>query len=257
MRAGGGEVTGVGAFETVAYEKRDAVAWVTLSRPEVLNAYNMRMRDELVEVFGAVRDDPDVRALVLRGAGRAFCAGADLTEFGTAPSPTIARRIRFARDVWATLLAIEVPSVAALHGYVFGSGLEMALYCDLRLAAVGTMFGMPEVRLGMIPAAGGSQTIPRVARLGPALDVLLTGRRFDAAEALRLGLVTRVVPTDALAAETATLAATLAALDPAAARATRRAVYDGLDLPLAQGLRLEARLAATLRRANPAMETEL
>jgi enoyl-CoA hydratase/carnithine racemase len=242
------------AFETVVYEKRDGVAWVTLSRPDVLNAYNVRMRDELFEVFSAVRDDTDVRVLVLRGAGRAFCAGADLTEFGTAPSPTIGRRIRFARDVWATLLAIEVPSVVALHGYVFGSGLEMALYCDLRLAAEGTVFGMPEVRLGMIPAAGGTQTIPRATRLGPALDVLLTGRRLDAAEALRLGLVTRVVPADHLPAATETLAATLAALDPRAIRTTRRAIHAALDLPLAHGLHLEAHLAASVRASGSRLD---
>jgi enoyl-CoA hydratase/carnithine racemase len=244
------------SFDTVVYEKQDAVAWVTLSRPAVLNAYNMRMRDELVEVFAAIRDDAEVRALVLRGAGRAFCAGADLTEFGTAPSPTIGRRIRFARDVWAALTALSVPSVAALHGFAFGSGLEMALFCDLRVAAEGTEFAMPEVRLGMIPAAGGTQTLPRVGGLGVALDVLLTGRRFDAAEALRLGLVTRVVPADRLAAETATLARELAALDPRAVHAIRQAVREGTDLPLEQGLRLEARLAAGLRRRETKMENE-
>jgi len=238
----------VGGFDTIVYEKRDGVAWVTLSRPAVLNAYNMRMRDELYEVFGAIRDDADVRALVLRGAGRAFCAGADLTEFGTAPSPTIARRVRFARDVWGVLAGLKVPSVAALHGFAFGSGLEMALFCDLRLAAADTQLAMPEVRLGMIPAAGGTQTLPRVGGLGAALDVLLTGRRFDAAEALRLGLVTRVVPEERLAAETAALARELTALDPRAVRAVRQAVREGAELPLDQGLRLEARLAAGLRR---------
>ena len=242
-------------FDTVVYEKQAAIAWVTLSRPEVLNAYNIRMRDELYEVFAAVRDDPDVRALVLRGAGRAFCAGADLTEFGTAPSPTIGRRVRFARDVWALLGALPVPSVAALHGFAFGSGLEMALFCDLRLAAEGTAFAMPEVRLGMIPAAGGTQTIPRVGGLGVALDVLLTGRRFDAAEALRLGLVTRVVLAEQLASETAALARELAALDPRAVRAIRQAVRVGADLPLEQGLRLEARLAAGLRHPESATES--
>lgn len=244
------------AFGTVVYEKADAVAWVTLSRPEVLNAYNLRMRDELYEVLAAVRDDTDVRALVLRGAGRAFCAGADLTEFGTAPSPTIGRRVRFARDVWALLAALPVPSVAALHGFAFGSGLEMALFCDLRLAAADTQFAMPEVRLGMIPAAGGTQTLPRVGGLGAALDVLLTGRRFDAAEALRLGLVTQVVPSERLAAETAALARELAALDPRAVRAVRQAVREGADLPVEAGLRLEARLAAGLRPQETALENE-
>src|SRR5437899_204426 len=126
------------AFSTILYEKEDDVAWVTLNRPHVLNAYSVQMRDDLAEVLGAVRDDQEIRALVLRGAGGAFCAGADLTEFGTAPSPTAARRIRFARDVWALLGNLEIPTIAALHGFVFGSGLEMALFCDLRIAAEGT-----------------------------------------------------------------------------------------------------------------------
>lgn len=235
------------SFETVLYEKRDSAAWVTLNRPDVLNAYNLRMRDELYEVFSAVRDDREVRALVLRGAGQAFCAGADLTEFGTAPSPTAARRIRFARDVWFVLIGLEVPSVAALHGYVFGSGLEMALSCDLRVAAKGTQFSMPEVRLGMIPAAGGTQTLPRTAGQGPALELLLTGRRFDADQALRSRIVSRVVPQERLAAETESMATELAALDQRAVRAARRAVREGADLPFEQGLRLEWRLASALR----------
>src|SRR5205085_1074147 len=129
-------------FQTVLFEKRDDIAWVTLNRPEVLNAYNVRMRDELYEVLTAVRDDDEVRALVLRGAGRAFCAGADLTEFGSAPSATRARAIRFARDVWQLLYELPVPTVASLHGYVFGSGLEMSLFCDLRIASESTVFAM-------------------------------------------------------------------------------------------------------------------
>jgi enoyl-CoA hydratase/carnithine racemase len=245
-----------GAFETVDYAKRDGVAWVTLNRPAVLNAYNIRMRDELYEVLAAVRDDTTVRALVLRGAGRAFCAGADLTEFGTAPSPTIARSIRFARDVWALLGELPVPSVAAIHGACFGSGLEMALLCDLRVAAEDARLALPEVGLGLIPAAGGTQTLPRAVRLGAALELLLTGARLDAAEALRLGLVSRVVAGDRLAAEAEALAARLAALDGRATRAVRRAVREGADLPLADGLRLEARLAAALRADLPNRESD-
>jgi enoyl-CoA hydratase/carnithine racemase len=243
-------------YETVSYEKRGAVAWVTLNRPAVLNAYNVRMRDELFEVFGAVRDDSELRALVLRGAGRAFCAGADLSEFGTAPSPTIGRRIRFARDVWALLGGLAVPSVAALHGFAFGSGLELALLCDLRLAAAGTQLGLPEAGLGLIPAASGTQTLPRATRLGAALDLVLTGRRIDAGEALRLGIVSRVVSPGRLEAEAEALAAWLAALDPAAVRAVRRAVREGAELPLAEALRLEARLAAVLRGETDKRESD-
>lgn len=244
------------SFDTVVYEKRGRVAWLTLNRPQQLNAYNMRMRDELDEVFAAVRDDAEVGALVVRGAGRAFCTGADLTEFGTAPSPTVARRIRFARDVWGVLQQLEVPSIAALHGFAFGSGLELALFCDLRLAAAGTQLGLPEVHLGMIPAAGGTQTLARVCGLGVALDLLLTGRRVDADEAFRCGLVSQVVAGAQLEAEADRLARELTALDPHALKAARRAVKEGADLPLEQGLRLEARLAAGVRaQARRSAET--
>jgi enoyl-CoA hydratase/carnithine racemase len=238
------------SFETVVYEKGERVAWVTLNRPERLNAYSMQMRDELDEVFAAVRDDTEVGALVIRGAGRAFCAGADLTEFGTAPSPTVARRIRFARDVWGVLQSLAVPTIAQLHGFAFGSGLELALFCDLRLAATGTQISLPEVRLGMIPAAGGTQTLARVCGLGAAIDLLLTGRRVEADEALRLGILSRVVPAEQLETEVDQLARDLAALDARVVSAARRAVREGADLPLEQGLRLEATLAASVRAAS-------
>jgi enoyl-CoA hydratase/carnithine racemase len=241
-------------FATVLFDVRDHAAWLTLNRPSVLNAYNVQMRDDLAEILSAVRDDAEIRALVIQGAGRAFCAGADLTEFGTAPSPTIARRVRFARDVWATLYGLDIPTIAAVHGYVFGSGLEMALFCDLRIAADGTQFAMPEVQRGLIPAAGGTQTLPRVCGIGRALDILLTGRRFDAAEALRLGIVSEVVPGDNLPQRAADVARHLISLPQDAVRAVRRAVREGVDLPLEQGLRLEARLAATLRGQMAPME---
>jgi enoyl-CoA hydratase/carnithine racemase len=234
-------------YDTLLFEKHDAAAWVTLNRPEVLNAYNVRMRDELFEVLSAVRDDGDVRVLVLRGAGRAFSTGADLREFGTAPSPTAARRIRFARDVWALLDGLPVPTVASLHGFVLGSGLELALLCDLRIAAEGTQFGMPEVQLGFIPAAGGTQTLARACGPSAALDLLLTGRRFDSTEALSRGILSRVVPAADLGSTTASLVQYLVGLDAPAVRALRQAVREGYDLPLEHGLRLEARLGAALR----------
>ncbi|MCC7368541.1 MAG: enoyl-CoA hydratase/isomerase family protein [Chloroflexi bacterium] len=239
-------------YDTISFDVRDHVAWITLNRPSVLNVYNVQMRDELFEVLSAVRDDDDIRVLVLHGAGRAFCAGADLTEFGTAPSPTAARRIRFSRDNWALLEEIRIPTIAALHGFALGSGLEIALFCDLRLAAEGTQLGLPETRLGMIPAAGATQTLPRACGTAVALDLMLTGRRVDAAEALRLGLVTRVVPADRLLAEAAALALDLASRDPDAVSAVRRAIREGRDLPLAQGLRLEQGLAAAVRNRRRA-----
>jgi enoyl-CoA hydratase/carnithine racemase len=236
------------SFETVLFEVQDGVARVTLNRPQVLNAYNIQMRDDLFEVFSAIRDDDEVRAVVIQGAGRGYCAGADLTEFGTAPSPTAARRIRFARDVWGVLRSIPCPRVAAMHGFAIGSGLEMALMCDLRIAASGTRFALPEVSLGLVPAAGGTQTLPRAIRPGAALDLLLTGRQIDTEEALRVGLVDRIVPSQNLEATVAALSESLRRLNPAVARATLRAVREGADMPLPQALRLEAQLAALIRR---------
>jgi enoyl-CoA hydratase/carnithine racemase len=238
-------------FDTLLYERRDdGVATITLNRPQVLNAYNIQMRDDLFAALSAVRDDDEVRVLVMRGAGRAFCAGADLTEFGTAPSPTAARRIRFGRDVWRLLNGLSVPIIAALHGYVFGSGLEIALLCDVRVAAEGTQFGLPEVRLGMIPAAGGTQTLSPVIGVGPALDMLLTGRRIDSSEAQRLKLISRLAPADYLEAEVDTLARDLASRDPLVLRAIKQAVKGGRGLTMEQGLDLESRLVAILASAR-------
>ena len=151
----------VSAFETMRYEKDGGVVRVALNRPEVLNAVNLQMRDDLWEAFCAVRDDPDARVLVLRGEGKAFSAGADIGDFGTAPSLVEARRARRERDLWALLLHLPKPTIAAVHGYALGAGCEMSLLCDLRVAAEDARFGLPEVGLGYVPSAGGTQTLPR------------------------------------------------------------------------------------------------
>ncbi len=230
-------------FHTLIYEKEGAVARISLDRPSVLNAYNVQMRDDFHEALAAVSDDPDVRALLITGEGRAFCAGADLTEFGTAPSLVVARQVRWQRDVWGQMIDLEIPLVAAVHGYCIGSGLEIALLCDIRVAADDTVFAMPEVRLGMIPAAGGTQTLPRHAGTSLALDLLLTGRRFAAPEALEMGLVTRLVAPESLRAEAWDLTWELSEADPAVIRSLKRTFREGGDLSLDEGLRLENRLA--------------
>ncbi len=231
------------SFETLLYEKQGLVAHISLDRPEVLNAYNMQMRDDFSEALAAVRDDPDVRALLITGQGRAFCAGADLTEFGTAPSQTVARRVRWERDVWGQLLSLPMPVVAAVHGYCIGSGIEIALLCDIRIGAESAVFAMPEVQLGMIPAAGGTQTVPRIAGWSSALDLLFTGRRIGSEEALSLGLLTRVVRDDQLLVEAWELTRRLADLDPRLAVAAKRALQRGADLPLYEALQTESMLA--------------
>jgi enoyl-CoA hydratase len=237
----------MGAFEVIIYEKNDGIAYVTLNRPQARNAYNIKMRDELYEVLGAIRDDPEVVVVILKGAGdKAFCAGADLTEFLTAPSPVIARRARFERDVWGLFLSIGKPMIAAVHGYVLGSGIEMALCCDIRLASEDARFGLPEPGLGIIPAAGGSQTLPRTIGQAAALEILMSGRWLTAVEAYRLKLVNRVVSRDGLLPEAARIAAKIRSHNQAAVRYAKQAVTRGLDLPLADGLELESRLGHRL-----------
>lgn len=235
------------AFETIIYEKQDAMAYITLNRPKVLNVYNIKMRDELYQILGAIKDDPGVSVAILKGAGdKAFCAGADLTEFLTAPSPIIARQVRWERDVWGLFLSLPQPVIAALHGYVLGDGIEMALCCDLRIASDDAQFGTPEVGLGIIPAAGGTQTLPRTVGRGKALQMLLTGRRLNAEEAYKAGLVNRVVPREKLLPTVEGIARKIASYDQMAVRSAKQTIIRGLDLPLKEGLELEERLASSL-----------
>lgn len=231
------------------FEKADnGVAWLTLNRPNVLNAMNMAMRDELWSAMAAVRDDPEIRVAVFRGAGdRAFSAGADISEFGTAPSYVDARRARQERDVWGAMLACTKPLVAAIHGYAFGAGCEMTLFCDIRVASEDATFALPEVTLGYIPSAGGTQMLPRAVPPGVARRMILSGEPIDAATALRAGLVQRVVPRARLQDKAAAVAARLAAQPEAALRGTKEAMVRGADLPLDAALRLEAMIAMRVR----------
>jgi enoyl-CoA hydratase/carnithine racemase len=234
-------------FEVIIYEKKDGTGYITLNRPKALNAYNLKMRDELYEVLGAIRDDPGVEVVILHGAGeKAFCAGADLTEFLTAPSPIIARQARWERDVWGRFLSIDKPMIAAMHGYVLGSGIEMALCCDIRLASEDARFGLPEPGLSIIPAAGGSQTLPRTIGRAAALEILMSGRWITAEEACHLKLVNHVVPRAELLPEADKIAVKIMSHHTLAVRYAKQAVMRGLDLTLPEGLELEARLGHRL-----------
>jgi enoyl-CoA hydratase/carnithine racemase len=236
-------------FETVIYEKDNGIARVTLNRPHAHNAFNVQMRDDLYEVMSAIQADDEVRVVVFRGAGdKAFCAGADLKEFLTAPSAVKARRIRAVRDLWTLFLRMPQPLIAALHGYILGSGMEIALYCDLRIAAPDAVFGLPEVGLGILPAAGGTQTLPRLLGLSGALDMLLTGRRLSGQEAFDMRLVNRLVPRNNLFAASDAMAQIIASYDSAAVMNAKQAVIKGMDMSLEQGLELEWRLASRTKR---------
>jgi len=229
----------------VLYEKGDdGVGWLTLNRPRVLNAANMAMRDELWSLLWALRDDPDVRCVVFRGAGeRAFSAGADISEFGTAPSIVAARGARADRDIWGAMLAFSKPMVAAIHGFAYGAGCELSLCCDIRVASEDAMFALPEVHLGYIPSAGGTQTLPRTIPPGIAREMILSGAAIDAKRALACGLVQRVVPRARLFDEAAAVAAALASRPGAAMAGAKEALVRGASMPLEEALRLEATIA--------------
>lgn len=232
------------SFETIIYQKRDGIAYVTLNRPKMLNVYNIKMRDELFEVLQGIRDDNEACAVIINGAGdRAFCAGADLSEFLTAPSPIIARRVRWERDVWGVFLNLPQIAIAAMHGYVLGSGIEMALCCDIRIASEDVRFGLPEINLGIIPAAGATQTLPRTVGRAHAMNLLMSGELVSAAEALRCGLVNTIVPRDQLISSADEIAQKIQSFDKSVVRKLKLAVNRGLDLSLSEGLELERRLS--------------
>ncbi|HEV8573492.1 MAG TPA: enoyl-CoA hydratase/isomerase family protein [Dehalococcoidia bacterium] len=238
--------------DTIIYEKAaSGLAWITLNRPEVLNAINMAMRDELWDVTHAVRDDPEVRAVIFKGAGdRAFSAGADISEFGTAPSYVEARRARRERDLWGFMLSLDKVLIAAIHGFALGAGIELPLCCDFRLASEDAHLGLPEVGLGYIPSAGGTQTLPRHIPSGIAMQMVLTGHPIDAQTAYRYGLVQRVVPRVQLYAEAESLARSVLSQPPEAVRLAKRAIAEGIEMPLTKGLALEARLAAQVAASH-------
>ncbi len=245
----------MGNFETIIFEKKEGIGYVTLNRPRVLNAYNLRMRDEIYQVLGAVRDDPEVMVVIFSGSGeRAFSVGADITEFLTAPSPVIARQARWERDVWGLFLSIPKPLIAALHGYVLGSGLEMALCCDLRIAAENARLGLPEITLGMIPPAGGTQNLPRTIGRAKALEMLLSGQWIDAREAYRIGLVNQVVAPQDLLPAAEGMARKIMSRSALAVRYAKEAVNRGLELSLEEGLELERKLAAALLATGEEMK---
>ena len=238
----------------VLYEKRENIAWVTLNRPERLNAYNVEMRDGLFEVLSAIHEDPEVRAMVLAGAGSSFSTGGDVSEFGQAPSPTAARWIRFRRDVWGRLRSLPIPTVAAVHGFTVGGGMEMALLCDAAIAASDARFCLPETGLGMIPGVAGTQTAARRMPLGWALDLCITGRWIDARQALVLGLVVKVVARRMLDDTAQQWAAALSRLPREHIILAKLAVWEGLNSSLDGGLDLERRLAKRMahwRNSHP------
>jgi enoyl-CoA hydratase len=213
----------------------EGVALVTIDRQEVLNALSFDLLDALAHALDALDADPSCRAIVLTGAGtRAFAAGADIKELATQTSATLADGRRF--EVWDRLGAVRTPLIAAVRGFALGGGCELAMTCDMIVAGDDATFGQPEIAIGVMPGAGGTQRLTRAIGSARAMELILTGRSIGAAEAERLGLVTRVVPADATVDAALELAALIAGMPPLAVRAAKAAIRAATERPLSIGL---------------------
>lgn len=214
---------------------RDGVALVTLNRPEARNALSFALMDALAAVLNTLDADPSCRAIVVTGAGdRAFAAGADLRDLSVQTPESWAARDALAG--WDRVAGIATPVVAAVRGFALGGGCELAMACDLIIAGDDAQFGQPELAVGVIPGAGGTQRLPRAVGKATAMDMILTGRRLSAAEAERLGLVARVVPAAEVVEAALDVASAIASQPPLAVRAAKAAVRAAQELPLADGL---------------------
>jgi enoyl-CoA hydratase/carnithine racemase len=245
---------------TVLYEQSDRIVTITLNRPEAMNAIDPETQEALVTAWTRFRDDESAWVAILTGAGdKAFSAGADLKKM--IPSSLSGGRgydpiAHNALGLGGITRGLEIwkPMIAAINGFCLAGGLEQALACDLRIAAPHARFGLTEVRWAIMPGAGGTQRLPRAVPLARAMEMILTAEHIDAEEALRLGLINRIVPLPELVPAARALAQTLCERGPLALRAAKEAVIRGLSLPLADGLRLEAMLSGTLRGTEDAVE---
>lgn len=237
--------------EKVLLKIEDTIATVTMNRPERLNALDGELWMGLEEAARTIKFEPNVRVTILTGAGRAFCAGLDLKavaspmELSTGMTfREVVEGIQHFRGVFSMYEVLPVPVIAAINGPCIGGGMEIALACDIRLASDNAVFSIPEVTYGIIPDCGGTQRLPRVVGPGRARELIFTGRRIDAAEALRIGLVDHIYPLDQLMNEARKLAEQIAALSPAAVRAAKRALNVAMSYSLDIGLNYETATAS-------------
>jgi enoyl-CoA hydratase/carnithine racemase len=233
-----------GEYASIAYEKTVNVAWITLDRPEVLNAQSDELRAELVQALEQASADDDVYVVVITGAGeKAFSAGADISQFPTRfPADVIAAKAR--RRPYETIREMPKPVIAAVNGLALGGGCELALACDIIIAAESAKFGQPEIRVGVIPGCGGTQILPRLVGEKRAKELIFTGRMMSAEEALGLGIVNRVVPLEELRDTTEQFVRDLLRNSPAILRVAKIAVNKSLETPLSVGMSYERDLFA-------------
>jgi enoyl-CoA hydratase/carnithine racemase len=241
-------------METLRFEREGAVGWLHLNRPERLNSFTLEMWHELRELGRDVRADADIRALVVIGEGRAFSSGIDTATFGDGSFDSVGSdpdagskhadpvvdAIMRTQDSYSWLEEAPYATIAAVRGYAFGAGLQLALACDLRVITRGTVVGMLELDYGILPDLGGTQRLPRLVGSGKAKELIFTGARVDAEEAHRIGLCEQLVDDDQLEAQAGALATKIAAQPPLAVRGTKRAIQASLDGTVIDGLQVEA-----------------
>ena len=228
--------------ELVSMRREGDLVHLTIERPAVMNCLSFPTLKRFRTLLEELRDDLSIRCILIAGAGdRAFCAGADLKERKTMPEDRVPDFVRNIRGLMDDVAGMPQPTIAVIQGFAFGGGTELMLACDLRIAAESAKFGLTETTLAIIPGAGGTQRLPRLIGTSRAKDLILTGRKLDAAEAERIGLLNRVVPKDELAAAATELAQTIAANGPVAVRSAKEAIDRGTDAPMEEGLAIEAR----------------
>ncbi|MBX5453586.1 MAG: enoyl-CoA hydratase [Acetobacteraceae bacterium] len=228
------------APQMIVTETRGAVGLIRLNRPQALNALCDQLMEELADALRAFEADPAIGAIVLTGTEKAFAAGADIKEMQARTYPDVAMHDFIAK--WEIVSQIKKPVIAAVAGYALGGGCELAMMCDIIIAAENARFGQPEINLGVIPGAGGTQRLTRAVGKAKAMEMILTGRMMDAAEAERANLVARVVPTDRLLEEALALAERIAALSPVAVAMAKQAVNRAFETTLSEGIRVERSL---------------
>ncbi|MEZ3160345.1 enoyl-CoA hydratase [Microbacterium sp. BWT-B31] len=231
-------------YETILVRQEGRVGWITLNRPQALNALDSQLMGDVVAAAEAFDADPGVGAIVVTGSERAFAAGADIKEMEARTGGEMIVGDHFGQ--WRRFADVRTPVIAAVAGYALGGGCELAMMCDLIIAADSAKFGQPEINLGVIPGMGGSQRLLRAIGYYKAADLLLTGRMMDAAEAERSGLVSRVVPAADLLSEAATVAETIASKSLPSVYAAKAALDAALETTLAEGLRFERHVFAAL-----------
>jgi enoyl-CoA hydratase len=232
--------------------QEQAVGIIRLNRPDVLNALNIALIDELVRELERMDRDDSIRAIVLTGSDKAFAAGADIGEMAGQTAIAMLQKDQFA--VWNRIAAITKPLIAAVSGYALGGGCELMMICDIVIASETAKIGQPEIKLGIMPGAGGTQRLVRAVGLRKAMEMMLTGDPIDANEAFRLGLVNRVAPLDTYLQEAEQLAQRIAAQAPVAIRLIKQAVLKAEDLPLSEGLDFERNAFYMLFSSEDAQE---